>query len=220
MKFQYSPPKNSKKTPDELIADLQAVAKTLNTEKLSQSVYKKHGGKYNPSTFETHFGSWNKALLKAGLSTTQSQNYSDEKLFENLLNIWQKKGTQPTRRDMNTTMSKISYTPYTRRFGTWTNAIKQFIEYANGNDVVQIRKTGNAKTLQRKTARDPSLRLRFKVLKRDNFSCVQCGESPAKNHKIELHVDHIKPYSRGGETEISNLQTLCQNCNWGKSNLE
>jgi 5-methylcytosine-specific restriction endonuclease McrA len=37
---------------------------------------------------------------------------------------------------------------------------------------------------------------------------------------ITLHVDHIKPWSKGGETVPDNLQTLCSVCNIGKNNLE
>lgn len=69
-----------------------------------------------------------------------------------------------------------------------------------------------------KTKRDVSLQLRFAVLKRDNFKCCACGASPAKNPSVELHIDHIIPWSKGGETELSNLQTLCSICNLGKSN--
>lgn len=64
-----------------------------------------------------------------------------------------------------------------------------------------------------------SLRLRFQVLRRDNFACVQCGASPAKNPSVELHIDHIIPWSKGGNTVYENLQTLCLKCNLGKSNL-
>ena len=71
-----------------------------------------------------------------------------------------------------------------------------------------------------KTSRDINLRLRFQVLKRDNFKCCMCGRSPASTPDLELHIDHIKPYSKGGETVIENLQTLCSDCNLGKSNLE
>lgn len=32
----------------------------------------------------------------------------------------------------------------------------------------------------------------------------------------KLHVDHIVPVSRGGQTVMSNLQTVCETCNLGK----
>lgn len=57
--------------------------------------------------------------------------------------------------------------------------------------------------------------LRYDVLKRDNFRCQLCGAS-AKDG-IKLHVDHIFPVSKGGKTEMSNLRTLCERCNMGKS---
>lgn len=60
-------------------------------------------------------------------------------------------------------------------------------------------------------------KLRYQVLKRDNFKCCACGASPAKDPTIELHIDHIIPWSKGGKTSIENLQTLCSKCNLGKS---
>ena len=70
-----------------------------------------------------------------------------------------------------------------------------------------------------KTKREIGLQLRFKVLKRDNFKCCACGASPAKDPSIELHLDHIIPWAKGGETVMDNLQTLCSKCNLGKSDL-
>lgn len=58
-------------------------------------------------------------------------------------------------------------------------------------------------------------KLRYQVLKRDHYRCVLCGRS-AKDG-VKLHVDHIKPVSRGGKTELNNLRTLCADCNLGKS---
>jgi len=53
---------------------------------------------------------------------------------------------------------------------------------------------------------------RQKVFDRDNWQCVLCGS-------IEhLQVDHKFPFSKGGTTEMSNLQTLCKKCNTKKSN--
>ncbi len=57
--------------------------------------------------------------------------------------------------------------------------------------------------------------LRYDILKRDGFRCVLCGMS-SKDGAI-LHVDHIVPIAKGGRTEPSNLRTLCERCNLGKS---
>ena len=53
------------------------------------------------------------------------------------------------------------------------------------------------------------------MLAKLDYRCSICGEqfSPAK-----LHVDHIIPVSRGGKTEWSNIQPLCEMCNIRKSN--
>lgn len=58
--------------------------------------------------------------------------------------------------------------------------------------------------------------LRYEVLKRDGFKCRYCGRRAEDG--VQLEVDHIIPVSRGGKTEMSNLQTLCRDCNRGKSN--
>ena len=77
--------------------------------------------------------------------------------------------------------------------------------------------TINAPKVQK--GRNPSTRLRFEVLARDKFTCRFCGASPTKDPSVTLHIDHIAPWSKGGETSLYNLQTLCSKCNLGKSNL-
>ncbi len=99
---------------------------------------------------------------------------------------------------------------------------------ANGCDI-WLRKCPECQTLRKssknnakhptKPSRNISDKLRYQVLKRDNFKCCACGASPAKNPDIELHIDHIISWSKGGETTIDNLQTLCSKCNLGKSDL-
>ena len=59
-------------------------------------------------------------------------------------------------------------------------------------------------------------RLRYQILKRDR-RCVLCGVGPGE---ARLEVDHIVPRSKGGSNELTNLQTLCDGCNRGKSNLD
>jgi hypothetical protein len=64
----------------------------------------------------------------------------------------------------------------------------------------------------------PTARQRLEVLKRDNYTCVICGRSPAITHGLELEVDHVEPFSTGGADVLENYQTLCQRCNRGKGN--
>lgn len=60
--------------------------------------------------------------------------------------------------------------------------------------------------------------LRYDVMKRDGFKCVLCGRGV--NGGVQLEVDHIIPIAKGGRTEMSNLQTLCRDCNRGKGTKE
>ena len=98
------------------------------------------------------------------------------------------------------------------------NKDEDVLEVEEIKQIEQLQPVSN-EAFKHKTSRNINLRLRYKVLKRDNFKCVICGRSPAKDQNIELHVDHIIPYSKGGETVIENLRTLCSDCNLGKSNL-
>lgn len=215
MKFEY---KDSHKivSNEELIDDLKATARKLNVSSLSMKEYDENG-QYSSSAISRRFGTWNKALLIAEIGY-RNKFFSDTELFENLENVWIKIGKQPTRRDMdNTLISYISSGAYLRRFGQWSKALKVFVEYINENEIEYT--IDSNITLQHKTKRDINLRLRFLVMQRDNFKCCSCGASPAKNPSVELHIDHIIPWSKGGETVIDNLQTLCSKCNLGKSNL-
>ena len=69
------------------------------------------------------------------------------------------------------------------------------------------------KSKQNKRSRYIPASIRVSVLTRDNYKCRFCGRSSTK---IQLEVDHIKPFSQGGSHEINNLQTLCIDCNRGK----
>lgn len=56
-------------------------------------------------------------------------------------------------------------------------------------------------------------KLRFEILKRDNFTCQYCGKQPPD---VILEIDHILPVKEGGDNSIENLITSCKECNSGK----
>jgi 5-methylcytosine-specific restriction endonuclease McrA len=93
------------------------------------------------------------------------------------------------------------------------------VVYANSAELEQGYASAATPKPKRMRGRDPSLRVRWRVLKRDRFSCAACGASPAKDQAVELHVDHVFPWSKGGETTLENLQALCQRCNLGKADV-
>lgn len=203
---------------EELLADLRTVAQGLGRDTVPQKTYGRLG-KYDYSTVIGHFGSWNGALRAAGLGISNEISLSDETLFANVLALWQHLGRQPRRSELAEPPSTVSQSPYLRRFGSWGAALESFVAFANSADTYVPPSSPAGSNSSRTTGRDPSLRLRFKVLQRDGFSCQNCGRSPAKTAGVELHVDHIIPWSKGGDTTIENLKTLCSGCNLGKGDL-
>ena len=52
----------------------------------------------------------------------------------------------------------------------------------------------------------------------DNYVCSYCGQKILSIDDAE--VDHIKPFSKGGHTEIANAQLLHRHCNREKNDIE
>jgi len=77
------------------------------------------------------FGSWNNALIAAGLEISREYNVDDDHLFENLKRIWDKKGSPPSYRDLKKYQSPYSTKRYELRFGSFTNALNEFIKWNN-----------------------------------------------------------------------------------------
>lgn len=203
---------------DDLAADLQRVARTLKSSTVTWDQYGRLGH-YSAETLRRRFGSWNAALERAGLGIGKRWRIPDEQLFNNLADIWMRLGRQPRRDDLDRRGSRISRSTYEARFGTWGKALQAFVAFANADDEVSGPSPFSSRVRRPRSPRQPSLRLRFKVLRRDRFRCANCGRSPARLPTVELHVDHVKPWSAGGVTVLENLRTLCSECNLGKAHL-
>ena len=54
------------------------------------------------------------------------------------------------------------------------------------------------------------MRLRNRVLLRDRYRCVYCGQVFPPD---QLTLDHVQPRMRGGDGSEGNLVTSCRSCN-------
>lgn len=213
-------------SPDECIEDLLRVADEIGKRAVTSREYVERG-KYSVGPFERNFGSWFGALEAAGLERTRTLGVTNEEYFENLELMWVALGRQPHYAEVQKPFSRYSAGAYEQRFGGWRKALEAFVAYVNDESSERVQPSPVPQQLpqhdrplpQHKTARAISWRLRFLVMRRDDFKCCGCGRSPAMQPGLVLHVDHVHPWSRGGETVIENLQTLCEQCNIGKSDL-
>jgi hypothetical protein len=217
MRFELSHDRR-KITDQDILADMQRVAVLIGRPVLRQRDYGAHG-KYGVRTAIKRFGSWASAVEHAGLQKSVERQISDLQLFENLLNVWTGLGRQPAYSEAEKPGSKYHAATYERRFGSWRAALEAFVGWANATEAdAPPVPNGHAASKRRSTPRQPDLRMRFRVLTRDRFTCCACGVSPATTPSTKLDVDHKVAWSKGGETVEDNLQTLCDRCNQGKSN--
>ena len=214
MKYTYID-KTNKVTDEDIMNDVLFVKnEILKKEKIIMKEYFEHG-KYGKKAITNHFGTWNNLLDQLNIEKTRiDEHLTKIEIFYLIENLWMTLQRQPNLREFE------SITHHTKKiiiskFGKWSTCLKEFVKWANNKN---FNNTHSNYNIKHKTAREPSKSLRYDVFKRDGYKCVICGQSPANNPKIELHVDHITPYSLGGETILENLQTLCSDCNLGKSN--
>ena len=208
----------------DLLEDLKKVAENLGLNKISTRQYDANGGKYTSETVRVRFGRWNKAVKKAGLDVVHHREVTDHELFKNMQAVWISIGRQPVCRNMKLPLSKYTYFQYVTKFGTWRKALEAFIEFINSDThedekIINFDETVPPSEIvfKHKTRRHPSERLKVQVLLRDGNKCRLCGITVIADN---IHIDHIHPWSKGGETVLENLQVLCKNHNLAKGNLE
>ena len=223
---------------EDLLAELRRIAQVLGRNDLTIDDINSHSI-VGQGIFRKRFGTTRIAMERAGLTVRpQSRRYTDDECFENLYEVWRHYGRRPSFSEINRPPSKVGGEAYIRRFGTWMKALAAFVERVNAafvervnaepdsapsptpssREVLSNEKSSGPINGTHDEKRDVPLGLRFRVLSRDRFKCVLCGDHPAKNPDCDLHVDHVTPWSKGGKTEFGNLRTLCAQCNVGRGN--
>ncbi|WP_327052844.1 homing endonuclease associated repeat-containing protein [Halomicrococcus gelatinilyticus] len=107
---------------DDLLGELQRVAGDLDkTPSLREMAAH---GEYAPSTYQSRFGSWNDAVVEAGLppNSRRQPEYADEELLDHLRDLADDLDRTPCKKDMREEGSH-SPTTYADRFGSWRDAV-------------------------------------------------------------------------------------------------
>lgn len=233
LQFTFKRRRIDKISKSKMIEELKKVAEFYRYYRFTRHDYDKIAKVCKGTAILTEFGNWQKALdaidVKLKPKKIDCNIIQEQELFDEMKKIWISLGHRPSKTEWDLAKPRYSYSTYKRRFGSWTNACLRFIEYRmekiscskkeedikNVNHELTFTKIDTVNQLAK---REIPLKTWKKVMIRDNFCCTSCGKSPVTHDGTKLHIDHIHPYSKGGKTEINNLQVLCAECNWKKGN--
>jgi hypothetical protein len=177
------------------------------------------------ATISGRFGKWKTLLGEVGIAPVPlARRYTEEDCFENMLALWTHYGRQPHFDELKHPPSTVGPKAYILRWGGWRAALSAFVRRVSEAATPTVERNADKSiaenpgdaTVEIPAPRSIPLALRYKVLCRDKFRCVICGASPAKDFAVELHVDHIYPWSLCKRNAEENLRTLCVKCNLGK----
>jgi len=219
---------------DVVVDELRRVAIHYGWRRFSRHEFDKVASVCKGTTVLKHFGTWANALANLGVPlqphTHDRTQIPTAQLLSELARVWRILGHRPSKAEWEASDAVYSYTTYKQRFGGWVAACVALVEahdtvtqdsvlIADKSKAIAGPPTAQSAVPPEKNRSIP-LKLRLRILSRDNFRCRLCGRTPALDPGVVLHVDHIIPFSKDGETIAANLQTLCDQCNRGKGNDE
>ena len=111
----------------EIVAEIQRIAKSLNVERLSQNEYEQHHEITGLTTVGYHFGSWNRAVIAAGLKPyppgggDREPKISSPELLQEIIRVHRDIGKQPSEREFSR-FGQFSLKPYKDRWGSFSKA--------------------------------------------------------------------------------------------------
>jgi 5-methylcytosine-specific restriction endonuclease McrA len=227
MNLNFDRPRSDRISTEDIITELKQVAKQFKNRKFTRHEFDSVSTACKGTIVLQRFRTWDAALKATGLSLTpyrkpRKDQIPEEELLSELARVWESLGHRPSKTEWDNSDAKYSYTTYKSRFGGWVNACKVLISQLPATDSnSKVREKVSVKppkAIPKEKSRNVPLKMRLAILKRDHYKCVLCGRSPSSHPGVSLHLDHIIPYSDGGKTTKGNLQTLCNDCNWGKGN--
>jgi hypothetical protein len=111
----------------ELISEIQRVARILGVDRLSQREFDRNRSQGSVTTIGHQFGSWNEAVMAAGLQPNPSGGSSRgtildaNELLAEILRVRNELGELPSERKMSR-WGQFSLSAYRDRWGTFTKA--------------------------------------------------------------------------------------------------
>lgn len=173
-------------------------------------------------TIRRYFETWGKALQAAGMRTVRGHKIDPRAMVEAFKTCWRQRKSVPSVKQLEVFLEKgnypFRYKSYLNFWGGLGKLAELVVEFERG-DIAESQLCKRQKS-RAVLGRSISLKLRHTVLQRDGHRCVKCGADPRQDKSVRLEVDHIIPVSRGGSSEMSNLQTACFACNQGKKNRD
>lgn len=230
MNFDFDRPRADEKRRAPALEDLRQAASHFQYRRFSRREFDQVAKYCKGTTIIKIFGSWSRGLDAIGVALrphiADRKKIESADLLSELARVWRSLGHRPSKLEWDASDARYSYTTYKQRFGGWTNACAALVageqalpivtQSAAVAEVASSRRRRNRAAVPAEEKRNIPLKLRLKVLSRDQFKCVLCGRTPALHAGTVLHIDHIVPFARNGRTNEGNLRTLCEKCNWGK----
>jgi 5-methylcytosine-specific restriction endonuclease McrA len=212
---------NTKYSKAEIIASLKKYGEQYRVTTFRMREYDKWPKKIVCSgTIRNYFGSWGKALRASGLRAERSCKLDPKEMVNAFKQCWKEHLSVPSRSQLKDYLSRHNF-PFRLSTYDFFGGLGRLAQLIEKIEKGQLPESVLYQRIEReKKRRSISLKDRTAVLTRDGYRCVKCGASPKKDPLVILHVDHIVPDSKGGTSDLDNLQTLCFDCNEGKKNQD
>jgi hypothetical protein len=198
-----------------ILAELRRIAQATGSNTVTKAQLKSLG-RVSHSAVVRRFGSLRRALSLAGLNSERFMKATDEELLAIIIELWQqvltKEGRTPQGDDLKLYGFPVSDDTIKRRFGGWRKALVRAHDSIT-EEALSEPPAAMAPDPPIKQRQTLSIRKRFFVMKRDHFACVRCGASGVG---VRLEVHHRFPFAKGGSDSLTNLETLCYECNHGQ----